>query len=68
MAAVNNKVEEIRLTQLSHGAGCGCKISPEILEGMIKEKSGISNPLLLEPTQLVIHQNYFDISAYFLYL
>lgn len=42
--------KEIRLTQLSHGAGCGCKISPEILEGMIK-KSGNINPLLLVGNQ-----------------
>ena len=24
--------EPIRLTQYSHGAGCGCKISPQVLE------------------------------------
>lgn len=27
---------EYKLTQYSHGAGCGCKISPEVLEGIIK--------------------------------
>jgi selenide,water dikinase len=27
--------ETIRLTQYSHGAGCGCKISPKILENII---------------------------------
>ncbi|MFZ1806793.1 MAG: selenide, water dikinase SelD, partial [Cyclobacteriaceae bacterium] len=26
---------EIKLTQYSHGAGCGCKISPAILETML---------------------------------
>ena len=26
---------EIKLTQYSHGAGCGCKISPKILESML---------------------------------
>jgi selenide,water dikinase len=28
--------EEIRLTQFSHGAGCGCKISPKILDTILK--------------------------------
>ncbi len=26
----------VKLTEYSHGAGCGCKISPEILEGILK--------------------------------
>lgn len=28
-------MEEIKLTQYSHGAGCGCKISPMVLEKML---------------------------------
>lgn len=31
----------IRLTQYSHGAGCGCKISPEVLDDIL-EKAGKS--------------------------
>src|SRR3569833_1288787 len=27
--------EEIKLTQYSHGAGCGCKISPAVLDKML---------------------------------
>ncbi len=27
---------EIKLTQYSHGAGCGCKISPEVLDEILK--------------------------------
>ena len=27
---------EIRLTQFSHGAGCGCKIAPSVLEQFLK--------------------------------
>src|SRR5690606_40474277 len=27
--------EPIRLTQYSHGAGCGCKISPKVLETIL---------------------------------
>ena len=34
--------EPIRLTQYSHGAGCGCKISPQVLE-VILAGSGAQN-------------------------
>lgn len=29
-------MEEIKLTQYSHGAGCGCKIAPAVLENILK--------------------------------
>lgn len=29
-------MKDIKLTEYSHGAGCGCKISPEILESILK--------------------------------
>lgn len=29
-------MEEVKLTQYSHGAGCGCKISPEVLDKILK--------------------------------
>ena len=29
-------MEPIKLTQYSHGAGCGCKISPKILDEILK--------------------------------
>ncbi len=32
--------EPIKLTQYSHGAGCGCKISPKILDGILKTEIG----------------------------
>ena len=28
----------VRLTEYSHGAGCGCKISPRVLDGILKGK------------------------------
>jgi selenide,water dikinase len=28
--------EEVKLTQYSHGAGCGCKISPQVLDVILK--------------------------------
>ena len=31
------KAEKVKLTQYSHGAGCGCKISPQILETIIDQ-------------------------------
>lgn len=40
--------ETIRLTQYSHGAGCGCKISPQILATMLKsELTPFHDPRLL---------------------
>lgn len=30
-----SRMSEIRLTQFSHGAGCGCKISPSILDAIL---------------------------------
>ena len=41
-------MEQIRLTQYSHGAGCGCKISPAILDQILHSESPKGNfPLLL---------------------
>ena len=34
--------EKIRLTQYSHGAGCGCKISPKLLSEMLKTDIPVS--------------------------
>ena len=42
MNAQSSTSELIRLTQYSHGAGCGCKISPKILDEILK--SNISIP------------------------
>ncbi len=41
-------MNEIKLTQYSHGAGCGCKISPKVLTTILKtELATIKNPNLL---------------------
>lgn len=38
----------IKLTQFSHGAGCGCKISPKILESILaSDDLGLKSPNLL---------------------
>ena len=35
---------EPRLTSLSHGGGCGCKIAPGVLAGMLKGTAGLPVP------------------------
>lgn len=40
--------EPIRLTQYSHGAGCGCKISPQVLDQILKsDLAPAGHPALL---------------------
>lgn len=36
-------MDEIKLTQFSHGAGCGCKIAPQILEQILQSNSSLPN-------------------------
>jgi len=44
--------EEIRLTQFSHGGGCGCKIAPAVLSEMLARlPAGVAPPELLVGTQ-----------------
>ncbi|MDF2437670.1 MAG: selenide, water dikinase SelD [Bacteroidota bacterium] len=42
-------MEEIKLTQYSHGAGCGCKIAPHVLEQILKSdfKAPLENKLIV---------------------
>ncbi|EKT56251.1 selenide, water dikinase SelD [Providencia sneebia] len=41
-------MEKIRLTQYSHGAGCGCKIAPKVLEQILhSEQAKFHDPHLL---------------------
>ncbi len=40
-------MESIKLTRYSHGAGCGCKISPALLEIILKNNKSQSFPGLL---------------------
>jgi selenide,water dikinase len=41
-------MEKIKLTQYSHGAGCGCKIAPAVLENILKSDiTGFSTANLL---------------------
>jgi len=45
--------EGVKLTQFSHGAGCGCKIAPDVLDAILKnnESAGHSFPGLLVGNQ-----------------
>ncbi|MGL6004013.1 MAG: selenide, water dikinase SelD, partial [Aeromonas sobria] len=41
-------MSSIRLTQYSHGAGCGCKISPKVLDTILKSQiPGFNDPTLV---------------------
>ncbi len=53
-------MENIRLTQYSHGAGCGCKISPAVLETILKTTGDKVN----YPNLLVGYSNKDDAAAY----
>ncbi|MDR2208998.1 MAG: selenide, water dikinase SelD [Azoarcus sp.] len=49
---MENVTEAIRLTQFSHGGGCGCKIAPAVLSKMLARLSaGITPPELLVGTE-----------------
>lgn len=52
--------EPIRLTQYSHGAGCGCKISPKVLD-VILAGSGLQN---LDPRLWVGNASRDDAAVY----
>ena len=46
MENIENK-EKIRLTQYSHGGGCGCKISPQVLEEILHSQFAFPDKNLL---------------------
>lgn len=50
----------IRLTQFSHGAGCGCKIAPAVLDTILKS----DQPIALFPQLLVGNASKDDAAAY----
>jgi len=54
--------EIVRLTQFSHGAGCGCKIAPDILSRILasSDQENVAAPF---PSLLVGHQTRDDAAA-----
>ncbi len=51
-------MEPIKLTQYSHGAGCGCKIAPHVLEEILK-----SNFIAPQNDKLIVGNNTKDDAA-----
>src|SRR6185503_3531024 len=52
--------EEVCLTKFSHGAGCGCKIAPNVLEQILRS----STPKLTESKLLVGYDTKDDAAVY----
>ena len=50
----------IRLTEYSHGAGCGCKISPQVLDTILASQLNLK----ADPNLLVGHSSKDDAAAY----
>ncbi|PKH01559.1 selenide, water dikinase SelD [Psychromonas sp. MB-3u-54] len=50
----------VRLTQYSHGAGCGCKISPKVLDSILLS----ALPAFQDPNLLVGNENKDDAAVY----
>ncbi|MFN5703264.1 MAG: selenide, water dikinase SelD, partial [Gammaproteobacteria bacterium] len=50
----------IRLTEYSHGAGCGCKISPQVLDTILASRLDLK----ADPNLLVGHSSKDDAAAY----
>ncbi len=45
---MTDQTQEVKLTQFSHGAGCGCKISPQVLDKILhSDMKALPNPNLL---------------------
>jgi selenide,water dikinase len=57
---MNDIPEKIRLTQFAHGAGCGCKIAPSVLEEILKD-SKTDSPF---PRLLVGNESGDDAAVY----
>lgn len=53
-------MEKIKLTEYSHGAGCGCKISPAILDSILKN----AGDTVVYPNLLVGNSSKDDAAAY----
>ena len=53
-------MEEVKLTQFSHGAGCGCKIAPAVLDEMLRSEL----PKLTDSRLLVGNDTKDDAAVY----
>ncbi|MDD2685878.1 MAG: selenide, water dikinase SelD [Gallionella sp.] len=57
---IGASVEEVKLTQLSHGGGCGCKIAPAMLQSIL----GVAKEKLPFPDLLVGTETSDDAAVY----
>jgi selenide,water dikinase len=57
---LNNTISEFKLTKYSHGAGCGCKISPQVLDEILK-----SNIAIPDNDKLIVGNHSRDDAAVF---
>lgn len=53
-------MEKVRLTQYSHGAGCGCKISPQVLDTILRSQMAPFH----DPNLLVGNETKDDAAVY----
>ena len=60
MHIFNSQTNPIRLTEYSHGAGCGCKIAPALLEDILKSQL----PAMTFPQLLVGNESKDDAAVY----
>lgn len=58
--SVKPDLSNVRLTQYSHGAGCGCKISPQVLDDILQS----SLPSFQDPNLLVGNEHKDDAAVY----
>ena len=56
----SDSISEVKLTQYSHGAGCGCKISPQVLDTILASKLDLG----VDPNLLVGNSSKDDAAAY----
>ncbi len=54
----NGTTDPIRLTQYSHGAGCGCKIAPDVLEKIVQSEFNVP-----DDAQLIVGNSSKDDAA-----
>lgn len=54
------KKEQVKLTEYSHGAGCGCKIAPNVLESILKT----TQKVMPHPNLLVGNSSKDDAAAF----
>jgi selenide,water dikinase len=62
MTSSSEQQQPIRLTQLSHGGGCGCKIAPAVLRDLLSKSGGLG--AVVAPQLLVGTETSDDAAVY----